>query len=55
MSFVQCLESSDPNALEGALDALYKVRVSPQSITVQNPGYLHAVADTAVIPMAGSA
>jgi len=25
MSFVQCLESSDPNALEGALDALYKV------------------------------
>ena len=26
MSFVQCLESSDPNALEGALDALYKVQ-----------------------------
>ena len=25
MSFVQCLESNDPNALEGALDALYKV------------------------------
>ena len=28
MSFVQCLESSDPNALEGALDALYKVGVA---------------------------
>ena len=26
MSFVQCLESNDHNALEGALDALYKVR-----------------------------
>ena len=25
MSIVQCLESNDPNALEGALDALYKV------------------------------
>ena len=30
MSFVQCLESSDPNALEGALDALYKVCLSLQ-------------------------
>ena len=29
MSFVQCLESSDPNALEGALDALYKVDCCP--------------------------
>ena len=28
MSFVQCLESSDPNALEGALDALYKVCIA---------------------------
>lgn len=27
MSFVQCLESSDPDALEGALDALYKVHI----------------------------
>ena len=27
MSIVQCLESNDPNALEGALDALYKVRI----------------------------
>ncbi|CAL8464616.1 g4151 [Coccomyxa elongata] len=25
MSIVQCLESNDPNALEGALDALYKI------------------------------
>lgn len=24
-AFVQCLESNDPNSLEGALDALYKV------------------------------
>lgn len=29
MSFVQCLESNDHNALEGALDALYKVRPRP--------------------------
>ena len=32
MSFVQCLESSDPNALEGALDALYKVGAAQRTM-----------------------
>lgn len=32
MSIVQCLESNDPNALEGALDALYKVRTIMQDV-----------------------
>ncbi len=34
MSFVQCLESSDPNALEGALDALYKVHDGSRSVNM---------------------
>ena len=35
MSFVECLESSDPNALEGALDALYKASLSPQTVVMR--------------------
>lgn len=30
-AFVQCLESNDPNSLEGALDALYKVSAAAES------------------------
>jgi transportin-1 len=35
MSLVQCLESNDRNALEGALDALYKVRRPEPNLAVE--------------------